>query len=77
MYNTIPNGLYRDPGLATSVAWKTYDKLTDPIAAVRQAMHDCMGVVYQNKKPEEVSAPLELVATYNKDAVPGAFHSQQ
>ena len=47
------------------------------IAAGRQAMHDCMGVVYQNKKPEEASALLELAATDNKDAVPGAFHSQQ
>ena len=77
MYNTIPDGLYREPGLATSVAWKNYDKLTDSIAAGRQAMHDCMGVVYHNKKTEEASAPLELAATYNKDAVPGAFHSQQ
>ena len=50
MYKTIPDGLYRKPVLATLVAWKNYDKLTDSIAAGRQAMHDCMGVVYQNKK---------------------------
>ena len=56
---------------------ENYDKLTDFIAAGREAMHDCMGVVYQNKKPEEASALLELAATYNKDAVSGAFHSQQ
>ena len=73
MYNTIPDGLYREPGLATL----NYDKLTHSIAAGRQAMHDCMGVMYQNKKPEEASAPLKLVATDNKDAFTGAFHSQQ
>ena len=64
-------------GLATSVAWENYDKLTDSIAAGRQAMHVCMGVVYQNTKPGEASAPLELAAIDNKDAFPGAFHSQQ
>ena len=77
MYNTIPGGLYREPGLATSVAWENYDKLTDSIAAGHQAMHVCMGVVYQNTKPGEASAPLELAAIDNKDAFPGAFHSQQ
>ena len=40
-------------------------------------MHDCMGVVYQNKKPEEAFVPPELAVTDDKDAVPGAFHSQQ
>ena len=32
-YNATPDGLYREPGLATSVAWENYDKLTDSIAA--------------------------------------------
>ena len=77
MYNAIPDGLYREPRLATSMAWENYDKLADSTAAGRQAMHDFMGVVYQNKTPEEASAPLELAATDNKDAVPGAFQSQQ
>ena len=77
MYNAIPDGLYREPGLATSVAWENHDKLTDSIAAGRQAMHDCIDVMYQNKKPEEVFAPPELAATDNKDAIPGDFHSQQ
>ena len=54
-----------------------YDKLTDSIAAGRQAMHDCMGVVYQNKKTNEASAPPELAATHNRDTGTGAFHSQQ
>ena len=54
-----------------------YDKLTNSIGAGRQAMHDCMGVVYQNKKPDGASAPPELVATHGRDTGPGAFHSQQ
>ena len=74
MYNTIPDGLCREPGLATSVAW---EKLTDSIVAGRQAMHDCMGVVYRDKNPEEASAPLEHAATDNKVAFPGVFGSQQ
>ena len=37
-----------EPGLATSVAWENYDMLTISIAAGRQAMHDCMCVVYQH-----------------------------
>ena len=53
-----------------------YDKLTNFIAAGRQAMHDCMGVVYQNKKPDGASAPPELAATHGRDTGPGAFHSQ-
>ena len=52
-----------------------YDKLTDSIAAGRQAMHDCMGVVY--KKTNEASAPPELAATRDKDTGNGAFHSQR
>ena len=52
-----------------------YDKLTDSIAAGRQAMHDCMGVVY--KKTNEASAPPELAATRDKDTGNGAFHSQK
>ena len=56
---------------------ENYDKLTNSIAAGRQAMHDCMGVVYQNKKPNEASAPPELAATHDRYTGPGAFHSQQ
>ena len=40
-------------------------------------MHDCMGVVYQNKKTNEASAPPELAATHHRDTCTGAFHSQQ
>ena len=54
-----------------------YDKLTDSIAADRQAMHDCMGVVYQNKKLDGASAPPELAATRDRDTGPGAFLSLQ
>ena len=59
------------------VVREDYDKLTDSNADGCQAMHYCMSVVYQNKKPEEASAPLELAATYNKDAVPGASNNWQ
>ena len=54
-----------------------YDKLTDSIAAGQQAKHDCMDVVYQNKKPDGASAPPELAATHNRNTGSGAFHSQQ
>ena len=54
-----------------------YDKLTDSIAAGRQAMHDCMGVVYQNKQTNEASAPPEHAATHDRYTGTGAFHSQQ
>ena len=53
------------------------DKPTDSIAANRQAMHDCMGVVHQKKKPDGASAPPELAATHGRYTGPGAFHSQQ
>ena len=53
------------------------DKLTDSIASDRQVLYDCMGVVYQNKKPDGASAPPELAATDGRDTGPGAFHSQQ
>ena len=69
-HKATPDGLYREPGLATSVAWDNYDELTDSIAAGRLATHDCMGVVYQNRKPEGASAPPELAATDNGDAGP-------
>ena len=40
-------------------------------------MHDCICVVYQNKKLDGASALLELAATHSRDTGPGAFHSQQ
>ena len=49
-HKATPDGLYREHGLVTSVAWDNYDKMTDSIAAGQQSMYDCMGVVYQNKK---------------------------
>ena len=78
-YNATPDGLYSELEPATSVAWEKYDKLhvSDPIAAGRQAMHGCMGVVYQKQEARGSICTSGLAATEDRDTGTGAFHSQQ
>ena len=55
-----------EPGLATSVAWKYYDKQTVFIAAGRLAMHDCMGVVYQYQKIKHFCLATKVFLFFGK-----------
>ena len=50
-HKATPDGLYRESILARSVAWDNYDDLPASSTADQQATHDCMDVLYQNKRP--------------------------
>ena len=67
----VPDGLYRQPGLATSICFDNYDELLDSLFAGKQATHDTTGNVYQNKKPEGEAPPPEKATVNPNDQADG------
>ncbi len=57
----LPDGLYAEAGLATSICFDNYDELCDSIYAGKQATHDTTGNVYQNRKAIGAAPPPERV----------------
>ena len=65
----VPDGLYMEPDLATTVCWDNYDELLDSIHPDKEATHDTNGAAYQNKKAIGAHPPPER-ATSEQEGEP-------
>ena len=60
---SLPDGLLKQSGLCTSLAWDNYDELTETLSG-KDTLHDTVGICYQNIVDNE--APV----TYNQSRDP-------
>ena len=60
--HSVPDGIHREPGLATTIDFDNYDELVDSIFSDHEATHDVQGIVTQNRKPNTPSH--EILSEY-------------
>ena len=70
--HAVPDGIHREPGLATTIDFDNYDELVDSIYSEHEATHDVQGIVTQNRKPNFPSH--EILSEYGS---PGSSTSKK